>query len=48
MSDKQRIFRLMTVAAILFGCEPTGPAYDPETTCTVDSARAVIICVDKP
>lgn len=48
MSDKKHIFRLMAVAVILFGCEPTDPAYDPETACTVDSARAVIICVDKP
>jgi len=40
------------VAAIIytlfFGCKPTGPDYDPETTCSVDSAKAEIICRDKP
>ena len=40
---------LAAVAAILLcGCEPTGPKYDPETTCAVDSASATIICRDKP
>jgi len=36
------------ISVLLFGCKPTGPAYDPETTCSVDSAKAEIICRDKP
>lgn len=39
---------IAAISAMLFGCETTGPAYDPETTCSVDSARAEIICSDKP
>lgn len=39
---------IAAISAMLFGCETTGPAYDPETTCSVDSAKAEIICRDKP
>ncbi|HNY31737.1 MAG TPA: hypothetical protein PKO15_12685 [Fibrobacteria bacterium] len=39
---------IAAISAMLFGCETTGPDYDPETTCSVDSARAEIICRDKP
>lgn len=39
---------IVIAAALLSGCESTGPAYDPETTCMVDTARSEIICRDKP
>lgn len=39
---------IIIAAALLSGCESTGPTYDPETTCTVDTARAEIVCRDKP
>lgn len=42
------IVAAIVIAATLFGCGSTGPAYDPETKCTVDTARAEIICRDKP
>ncbi len=41
-------FALSILFVLLSGCNSTGPAYDPETTCTVDTARAEIICRDKP
>ena len=42
------IVAIAVAVALLSGCNSTGPAYDPETTCTVDTARAEIICRDKP
>ena len=55
MSSKQdfsdlkiAVMAIAAISAMLFGCETTSPDYDPETTCSVDSARAEIICRDKP
>ena len=39
---------IAAVSTLLFGCEAASPAYDPETTCTVDTARAEIVCRDAP
>lgn len=41
-------FAFSIIFALLSDCNSTGPAYDPETKCTVDTARAEIICRDKP
>jgi len=48
LSPSVAMVAIISIMQAFSGCNSTGPAYDPETTCTVDTARAEIICRDKP